>query len=98
MFEVFIDDDLVYTNNSECSVLPRTSMILKEIEVKGGILVKPIGDEVSENLSLEGAACPLLGPDGQVGKQPIQHITTVIKDGVGDHNGDKSCGCSCESP
>jgi hypothetical protein len=61
IFEISINNSKVYTNNSECSILPETSLILEKIHLAGGYPIKPLSSVTSQELSLEGAACPLPG-------------------------------------
>jgi hypothetical protein len=42
IFEVLINGDKIYTNNSECSVLPKTIEILEKIHERGGSSDKTI--------------------------------------------------------
>jgi hypothetical protein len=40
IFEISINNSKVYTNNSECSILPETSLILEKIHLAGGVSYK----------------------------------------------------------
>lgn len=98
IFQVSINDDKVYTNNSECSVLPKIIEILEKVYERGGIPIKSLSAITAQELSLDGAACPLPGASLDIKKQvPIQQsIVGLNDDSTTNSSGDK-CGCSCDS-
>lgn len=98
IFEVAINAQKVYTNNSECSILPETMEILEHIHLHGGTPLKPLSSASSQELSLDGAACPL--PTAHFDIKPQLSIQHIIK-GLHDENTAESdsgdCGCGCKS-
>lgn len=99
IFEISINADNVYTNNSECSVLPKTIEILEKIHERGGRPIKTLSVITAQELSLDGAACPLPGAPLDMKKQvPIQQTIAGLKDGcTTTGSSDDTCGCSCDS-
>jgi hypothetical protein len=98
IFEVLINGDKVYTNNSECSVLPETSMTLEKIHLAGGKPVKPLSSLIYQELSLEGAACPLPGTQPDIKQHvPIQQTITGVQYEREPDSSSGSCGCDCNS-
>ena len=99
IFEVSINADNVYTNNSECSVLPKTIDILEKIHEHGGSPRKPLSAITAQELSLDGAACPLPGARLDMKKQvPVQQSIAGLNDGcTTTESSDDTCGCSCDS-
>ena len=96
IFEVSINNDKVYTNNSECSILPETSMILEKIQLQGGKPIKPLSYLTSQKMSLEGAACPLPSTQSDITQHaPILQNINGLNDDCTTENSD--CGCSCDS-
>ena len=98
IFEVSITGDTIYTNRSECSVLPETRDILKKLQQHGGRPVKPLPSVDIQELSLDGAACPL--PVGTSAKQDsvsIQKTIVGVKDDQTAENTNGECGCTCDS-
>ena len=98
IFEVSINGDKVYTNNRECSVLPKTIEILEKIHERGGIPIKPLSAITAQDLSIDGAACPLPGAPPDIKKQvPIQQSIAGLNDECTTESSDDKCGCSCDS-
>jgi hypothetical protein len=98
IFEVSINGDRVYTNNSECSILPETSMILEKIHLQGGKPIKPLSSIISQELSLEGAACPLPRSQPDIKQHvPIQQNMAGLNADCTTESSDDNCGCSCDS-
>jgi hypothetical protein len=98
IFEVLINGDKVYTNNSECSVLPKPIEILEKINERGGSPIKPLSAITAQALSLDGAACPLPGALPDKKKQvPLQQSIAGLNDDCTAESSDDKCGCSCDS-
>jgi hypothetical protein len=98
IFEVLINGDKVYTNNSECSVLPKTIEILEKIHERGGSPIKPLSTITAQALSLIGAACPLPGTLSDIKEQvPIQQSIAGLNDDCTAESSDDKCGCNCDS-
>jgi len=98
IFEVSIKGDKVYTNNSECSILPETSIILEKIRLGGGNPIKPLSSVTSQELSLEGAACPLPGNQSDIKQHvSIQHTIAGLQDDCAPESSSGTCGCDCNS-
>jgi hypothetical protein len=53
IFEISINNSKVYTNNSECSILPETSLILEKINLAGGYPIKPLSSVTSQGCHLK---------------------------------------------
>jgi hypothetical protein len=98
IFEVLINGDKIYTNNSECSVLPKTIEILEKIHERGGSPIKPLSTITAQALSLDGAACPLPGTLSDIKEQvPIQQSIAGLNDDCTAESSDDKCGCNCDS-
>jgi hypothetical protein len=98
IFEVSINGDRVYTNNSECSILPETSLILEKIHLAGGHPIKPLSSVTSQELSLEGAAWPLSGTQSGIKQHvPTQQTITGLQDDRAPESSSGTCGCDCDS-
>ena len=95
IFEVSINKDIIYTNNSKCSMLPETNSILKKILLHGGNPVKPIESISAKELSLEGAACPFPGTHSSLKQHlPVQRSITGLHDDRTAENDGSPCGCN----
>jgi hypothetical protein len=98
IFEVSINADKVYTNNSECSVLPKTIEILEKIHERGGSPIKPLSAITAQELSLDGAACPLPGAQSDVKQQlTVQQTITGLQNDRAPDSSSGTCGCDCDS-
>jgi hypothetical protein len=98
IFEVSINGDRVYTNNSECSILPETSIILEKTRLAGGNPIKPLSSVTFQELSLEGAACPLPGTQSGIKQHvPTQQTITGLQDDRAPESSSGTCGCDCDS-
>ena len=98
IFEVSVIGDKINTNNSECSILPETSFILEKILLGGGNPIKPLSSVTSQELSLEGASCPLPGTESDIKEHvPIQKSITGLQDDRSPESSSGTCGCDCNS-
>jgi uncharacterized protein involved in outer membrane biogenesis len=98
IFEVSINGDRVYTNNSECSILPETSIILEEIRLAVGNPIKPLSSVTFQELSLGGAAWPLSGTQSGIKQHvPTQQTITGLQDDRAPESSSGTCGCDCDS-
>lgn len=98
IFEVSINGDKVYTNKSECSILPKTNEILEKIHMQGGSPLKSLSTITPQELSLEGATCPLPGTPPDIKKQmSSQQTITGLQDDRTTVSSSGTCGCDCKS-